>query len=66
MEKILAWRFAPFNFSYVPSFSNVIPAINEWDDYLPRFRGSKHDHPGEHLFNFHICMLETNLFTRMS
>ena len=35
-------------------------AINEWDDYLLRFRGSKHDHPSEHLFNLHICMLEHN------
>jgi hypothetical protein len=32
--------------------------INEWDDYLPRFRGSKHDHPGNHLLKFHICILE--------
>jgi hypothetical protein len=60
MEKILAQRFSPFNFSSVPGFPNVVPAINEWDDYLPRFRGSKHDHPGKHLFNFHICMLEHN------
>jgi len=35
-----------------------VPTIAEWDDYLPRFRGSRYDHPGEHLLNFHRCMLE--------
>ena len=35
-----------------------MPTISEWDDYLLRFRGSKNDHPGEHLFNFHKFMLE--------
>jgi hypothetical protein len=50
MEKILAKRYAFCDFS--------VPTINEWDDYLPRFRGSEYDHPGEHLFNFHQCMLE--------
>jgi hypothetical protein len=62
MEKNLARRFSPFNFSYVTHFPNVVPAINEWDDYILRLIGSKHDHPDEHLFNFDICMLEQNFF----
>jgi hypothetical protein len=60
MEKILDRRFAPFNFSFFLRFPNVVPAINVWDDYLSIFRGSKNDHPGKHLFNFHIRMLEHN------
>jgi hypothetical protein len=32
--------------------------IAKWDDYVPRFRGSKYDHPAEHLLNFHRCMLQ--------
>jgi hypothetical protein len=39
-----------------------VPAINEWDDYLLRFRGSKHDHPGEHLLKFHAYMLDHGFF----
>jgi len=62
MERILAWRFSPFNFSSVPGFPNVVPTINEWGDYFLIFGGRKHDHLGEHLFNFHICMLEHNFF----
>jgi len=58
MEKILAKRYAFCDFSDISGFPHPVPTINEWDDYLPRFRGSKYDHPGEHLFNFHQCMLE--------
>jgi hypothetical protein len=56
MEKILARRFAPFNFSYVPSFPNVVPAINEWGDYLPIFREHREDNPAQHLHEFHELM----------
>jgi hypothetical protein len=58
MEKILAKRYAFCDFSDIVGFPHPVPTIIEWDDYLPRFRGSKDDHPGEHLFNFHKCMLE--------
>jgi hypothetical protein len=58
MEKILAKRYAFCDFSDIVGFPHAVPTIIEWDDYLPRFRGSKDDHPGEHLFNFHKCMLE--------
>jgi hypothetical protein len=37
MEKILAQRFAPFNFFVVPGFPNVVPYPNEWGDYFPIF-----------------------------
>jgi hypothetical protein len=58
MNRILAKRYAFCDFSSIAGFPNPVPTINEWGDYLPRFRGSKYDHPGEHLFNFHECMLE--------
>jgi hypothetical protein len=56
MEKILAQRFAPFNFSVVPSFPNVVPTPNEWGDYLPIFRERKEDNPAQHLHEFHALM----------
>jgi hypothetical protein len=55
---ILALRFSPFNFSAIAGYPHPVPDRNEWDDYLLRFRGSEHDDPGKHLFNFHRCMLE--------
>jgi hypothetical protein len=56
MERILARRFAPFNFSVVPGFPNVVPAPNEWNDYLPIFREHKEDNPAHHLSEFHELM----------
>ena len=58
MEAILARRYAFCDFSNIPGFPHPVPTITEWGDYLPRFRGNKHDHPGQHLLNFHKCMLE--------
>jgi hypothetical protein len=56
MERILARRFAPFNFSVVPSFPNVVPTPNEWGDYFPIFRECKEDNPAQHLHDFHELM----------
>ena len=58
MEAIFSWSFQPFKFSSIPIFPHPIPTITEWGDYLPRFKGSKYDHPSDHLLNFHKCMLE--------
>ena len=52
----MAWRFSPFNFSVVPGFPNVVPAPNEWNDYLPIFRECKDDNPAQHLHDFHELM----------
>jgi hypothetical protein len=52
MVVILARRFAPFNFVDVPGFPNVVPTMDEWRDYLPRFREDDHDHPAQHLIDF--------------
>jgi hypothetical protein len=62
MEAISARRYAFCDFSNIVSFPHLVPTIAEWDDYLPRFRGSKYDHPGENLLNFHKCMLEHDFF----
>jgi hypothetical protein len=56
MDKIMARRFASFNFSVVPSFPNVVPTLNEWGDFLPKFREHKEDSPTEHLCEFHELM----------
>ena len=56
MERILAQRFSPFNFSVVSSFPNVVPAPNEWNDYLLIFRECKEDNLAQHLSEFHELM----------
>jgi hypothetical protein len=56
MEKILARRFAPFNFSAIPGFPNVVPSPNEWGDYLPIFGKCEEDNPAQHLSEFHELM----------
>jgi hypothetical protein len=56
MERILARRFSPFNFSSVPGFPNVVPTMDEWGDFLPIFRERKEDNPAEHLREFHELM----------
>jgi hypothetical protein len=56
MEEILARRFAPFNFSAIPGFPNVVPSMDEWGDYLPRFREREEDNPAQHLSEFHELM----------
>jgi hypothetical protein len=56
MDKILARRFSPFNFSVVPSFPNVVPTVDEWVDFLPIFKEHKDDSPAKHLCEFHELM----------
>jgi hypothetical protein len=56
MDKILAQRFAPFDFSVVSGFPNVVPTMDEWGDYFPIFRECKEDNPAQHLCEFHELM----------
>ena len=56
MEAILAQRFAPFNFSFVPNFPNVVPTMDEWGDFFPTFREHRDDNPTEHLCEFNELM----------
>jgi hypothetical protein len=50
---LLAWRFAPLDFSTVPGFPHPIPSIDIWGDHLPRFVEKKGDNPSDHLIRFH-------------
>ena len=46
---LLAWRFAPLDFSSVPD-------MFEWGYFLPVFKEEEEDNPVEHLLKFHECM----------
>jgi hypothetical protein len=57
MEVILVERFSIFNFSVVHGFPNIVPTIDEWGDYLPRFRYNIDDkYLVDHLLDFHEVM----------
>jgi hypothetical protein len=56
MEAILDRRFSPLNLFFVLSFPNVVPTIDEWGDFLPRFREHRDENPVEHLLEFHELM----------
>jgi hypothetical protein len=56
MDKILARRFSPFDFSDVSGFPNVVPTMDEWGNYLPIFREHKEDNLAQHLCEFHELM----------
>jgi hypothetical protein len=56
MEKILARRFALFNFSVIPGFPNVVPSLDEWGDYFPIFGKCEEENPAQHLSEFHKLM----------
>ena len=61
MESILARRFTPFNFFDVPGFSDAVPNMDVWGDFLPWFRESKEDNPLDHLIRFHQYMVQLNI-----
>jgi hypothetical protein len=56
MEKIMARRFDPFNFSVFFGFPIVVPIVDEWGDYLSIFTKCKEDNPDRHLHEFHELM----------
>jgi hypothetical protein len=58
MDKIMAWRFSPFNIFVLLGFPNVFPSPNEWGDYLPIFRECNEDNPALHLHEFHELMYQ--------
>jgi hypothetical protein len=62
MEAILAWRFAPFNFSAIPGFPNHVPSFLECADFLPLFCGDEGDNPAQHLIDFHQCIDRLNFY----
>jgi hypothetical protein len=56
MEKIVAQRFAPFNFSTILGFPNVVPSPDEWGNYFSIFREHEEDNPTQHICEFHELM----------
>jgi len=62
MDVILAQKFAPFDFSAILGFPNVVPIMDEWGDCLPRFRENKDDHPAKHLLDFHEIMNQLGIY----
>jgi hypothetical protein len=58
---LLAWRFAPLDFSTVPGFPHPVPSIDIWGDHLPRFAEKKEDNPSDHLIRFHQCMIQLDI-----
>lgn len=61
MTTILAQRFAPLDFFVVPFFMNVVPIVDEWGDFLPRFRERRYDNLANHLLKFHKVMHQLNI-----
>jgi hypothetical protein len=57
MEAILARRFSSLNFSVVPGFPNVVHTIDEWGDFLPKFREHRDDSPIEYYFGLFKLLL---------
>ena len=53
---LLDQRFAPLDFTSVPSFPHLVPNMSEWGDFLPVFKEEKEDNLAEHLLKFHECM----------
>jgi hypothetical protein len=56
MNQILAKRYAFCDFSSIVGFPNQVPARDEWENSLPRFRGEEWEVPAEHLLDFHDYM----------
>ena len=56
-ETMMAQRFAPFNFSDVPGFPHEVPTMDEWGDFLPRFKENDDDNPTHHVIKFHQYMI---------
>ena len=52
----MAQRFASFNFSDVPGFPHAVPTIDEWGDFIPRFKENDDDNPAHHVIKFHQYM----------
>jgi hypothetical protein len=58
----IAARYAPFDFSNVPGFPNVVPNMEDWVDYLPIFNTDDEKILAQHLKDFHACMHQLNIY----
>ena len=55
-SSLLAWRFAPLDFSSIPGFPHPVIDMSEWGDLLPFFKEEEEDSLAEYLLKFHECM----------
>ena len=55
-DALLAQRFAPLDFSFIPGSPHPVPNISKWGDFLPVFKEEEEDNPAKHLLKFHKCM----------
>ena len=55
-DAILPQRFAPFDFSNILGFPNVVPTMDEWGYILHIFREDEYYSPMEPLLSFHELM----------
>jgi hypothetical protein len=61
MEAILARRFAPFDFSAILGFPNLVTHIAECSYFLPIFREKDEDNHAQHLIKFHQYMNQLDI-----
>jgi hypothetical protein len=61
MDKILAQRYAFFDFSNIVSFPNPVSSRDEWEGFFPRFRGEDWEVPVEFLLEFHEFMFKIKI-----
>jgi len=55
-------RYAPFEFSNIPRFPNVMLSTKEWGDCITRFIEDDDDFPTQQLIDFHECMIQLGIF----
>ena len=61
MEAIMTQRYAFCDFYCILGFPNLVLDREVWEPFLLRFGKNEHDHPGEHLLDFHECMHRLNI-----
>jgi hypothetical protein len=61
MEKIMAQRFAFYDFSQIVGFPNPLPDRDQWEDFLPEFHATSWEESAEHLLDFHEAIHRHNI-----
>jgi hypothetical protein len=61
MEKILAQRFAFYDFSQIVGFPNALPDRDIWENFLPEFHAKSWEVPAKHLLDFDEVIHRLNI-----
>ena len=56
MDNILTQRYEFCDFSNVSRLPNPVPDRDQWEGFLPRFRGEDWEVPAEHLIFTSVCI----------